>query len=231
MELAGSIGHQPVCSLADYPHDAPWATTQPTGLSLQTATMTRSRASSIATPTSSTDLPVDASGTQQSPKTSRPKSSSKPGEGVTRSPCSTNLYEPGSSASPGTFQRRHWRSRNRHDRAIERLTPGADTTDPSDTIIERIDAVNDLARLRRRLESLSNNHREVLQLSIWEELSYDEIAVVLDVPIGTVRSRLARARQKLALDGTPPVDRASASGSTNSSNHDPNDPHIERTTR
>jgi RNA polymerase sigma-70 factor, ECF subfamily len=39
--------------------------------------------------------------------------------------------------------------------------------------------------------------REVILLREWEELSYQEIATVLDCPVGTVMSRLARARSKL----------------------------------
>lgn len=47
------------------------------------------------------------------------------------------------------------------------------------------------------LRELSANEREILLLFAWEELSYEEIAALLNVPIGTVRSRLARARQHL----------------------------------
>jgi RNA polymerase sigma-70 factor (ECF subfamily) len=39
--------------------------------------------------------------------------------------------------------------------------------------------------------------RDVLLLYAWEELSYEEIATALGVPVGTVRSRLARARARL----------------------------------
>lgn len=129
------------------------------------------------------------------------------------------------------LQRRHWRLHERHGRAIGRLDPVSDQTDPSDTIIERLDAIDDLADVRRRLETLSADHSEVLQLSVWEELSYEEIATVLDVAVGTVRSRLSRARQKLALDGTRPPDRASTGSSSSSSAHDPESTRIERTPR
>ncbi len=45
---------------------------------------------------------------------------------------------------------------------------------------------------------LSVDQREVLLLTCVEEMSYAEAAEVLDIPVGTVMSRLARAREKLA---------------------------------
>jgi RNA polymerase sigma factor (sigma-70 family) len=47
------------------------------------------------------------------------------------------------------------------------------------------------------LASLDPDQRDVLFLYAWAELSYDEIAMTLGVPLGTVRSRLSRARAQL----------------------------------
>ena len=52
--------------------------------------------------------------------------------------------------------------------------------------------------LLRALEQLSETHRSVLLLVGVEDLSYAEAARVLDVPIGTIMSRLSRARQNLS---------------------------------
>lgn len=49
----------------------------------------------------------------------------------------------------------------------------------------------------RAFESLSDEHRAVLALRVGSDLSYAEIASALDVPVGTVMSRLARAREAL----------------------------------
>jgi RNA polymerase sigma-70 factor (ECF subfamily) len=55
----------------------------------------------------------------------------------------------------------------------------------------------------RAMETLSEDHRQILLLVGLEGLSYREIAELLEVPIGTVMSRLARARERLriALEG------------------------------
>ena len=60
--------------------------------------------------------------------------------------------------------------------------------------------------IRDALEQLDADHREVLMLREYEQLSYDEIAEALALPLNTVRSRLSRARAELkTLLETEPV--------------------------
>jgi RNA polymerase sigma-70 factor (ECF subfamily) len=54
-------------------------------------------------------------------------------------------------------------------------------------------------RVRSAIAQLSLEFREVILLREFEELSYQEIASLLDCPVGTVMSRLARARSKLRV--------------------------------
>jgi RNA polymerase sigma-70 factor (ECF subfamily) len=68
------------------------------------------------------------------------------------------------------------------------------TTAGPETTSMRHDEARTLARL---LAALPEEHREVLILREIEELGYREIAAVADIPIGTVMSRLARARAAL----------------------------------
>jgi RNA polymerase sigma-70 factor (ECF subfamily) len=58
--------------------------------------------------------------------------------------------------------------------------------------------VADADAVERLLAGLSHDHREALRLREIEGLDYEEIAARLGVPVGTVRSRLARARDQLA---------------------------------
>lgn len=53
------------------------------------------------------------------------------------------------------------------------------------------------ARVREAISTLPENYREAVVLCELEEMSYEEAAVALDCPIGTVRSRLHRARTML----------------------------------
>jgi RNA polymerase sigma-70 factor (ECF subfamily) len=52
-------------------------------------------------------------------------------------------------------------------------------------------------RVADAIESLPDGEREALLLFAWEELSYQHVADALELPIGTVRSRLNRARARL----------------------------------
>ena len=57
------------------------------------------------------------------------------------------------------------------------------------------------------MASLPDGQREVLVLRFSEQLSYDEIAEVMQSPLGTVKSRLARAHDALDRELTPILDR------------------------
>jgi RNA polymerase sigma-70 factor (ECF subfamily) len=70
----------------------------------------------------------------------------------------------------------------------------AESLDP----LELLERTERDALIRSAIERLSAAHRTVLQLRDWEEMTYDEIAQVLAVPVGTVRSRLHNARAALA---------------------------------
>ncbi len=97
-----------------------------------------------------------------------------------------------------SIARRQWR--DRHRRHALDLDPNADLdqlTDPAPTPDE--DALEAVAaeELGALVERLSPAHRDVLALAFVDELSYAEIAQVLDVPVGTVKSRLNHAKQAL----------------------------------
>jgi RNA polymerase sigma factor (sigma-70 family) len=61
----------------------------------------------------------------------------------------------------------------------------------------RVQESEDRQMLRRAVEELPAEYREVIVLRELEGLSYKEIAGIADIPLGTVMSRLARARERL----------------------------------
>jgi len=67
----------------------------------------------------------------------------------------------------------------------------------SDAAVRRVEARLALAEVRRAVQLLPPDQRTVLMLVTVEGLSYKEAAVVADVPVGTIMSRLARARTAL----------------------------------
>jgi len=60
-----------------------------------------------------------------------------------------------------------------------------------------LDARVSISRVADAIDSLPDEEREPLLLFAWEELSYQHMAEALELPIGTVRSRLNRARAHL----------------------------------
>ena len=81
------------------------------------------------------------------------------------------------------------------DRGEATLDPPGDpaVTDPTRPIERR----ERDALIQAALSALADDHRAVVVLKEYDGLRYDEIAAILDVPVGTVRSRLHRARLEL----------------------------------
>jgi RNA polymerase sigma-70 factor (ECF subfamily) len=94
--------------------------------------------------------------------------------------------------------RRQWRSQRRHRDALARVRGvGPTPNDLEAEAIARLDAIQQLRDGGEAIRKLPRREREVLALLAWSDLSYGEIAAALGLPIGTVRSRLARARTRL----------------------------------
>jgi len=69
--------------------------------------------------------------------------------------------------------------------------------DPADDIVSRLDDEKRMRRTLANIERLSADEQEVLSLCVWTALSYEGAATALGIPVGTVRSRLHRAREHL----------------------------------
>jgi RNA polymerase sigma factor (sigma-70 family) len=91
---------------------------------------------------------------------------------------------------------KRWRSERRHLRALARLDAERATV-AFEGLDERLVARSSRTALLDALASLPQRDRDVVVLIAWEELSYDEAAAALEIPVGTVRSRLNRARRML----------------------------------
>jgi RNA polymerase sigma factor (sigma-70 family) len=94
--------------------------------------------------------------------------------------------------------RQQWRGQAREERSLERVWSQAATAQGEDDIlIERLAAQACWPVVRSALMTLRPEERDVILLVAWEELTYEQVAVAMDVPVGTVRSRLHRARRHL----------------------------------
>jgi RNA polymerase sigma factor (sigma-70 family) len=92
---------------------------------------------------------------------------------------------------------RHRRAEIRQYRAFARTGADPVTESFTDRVDDRVSADMAGRRLAAALGKLSAELRDTLLLAAWGELSYEEIAIALGVPVGTVRSRLSRARSKV----------------------------------
>ncbi|MFH8795794.1 RNA polymerase sigma factor [Streptomyces sp. NPDC017941] len=90
------------------------------------------------------------------------------------------------------------RAARRHAAAVARLPRDESVADFAEEVAGRIDDAGQLALVEAALRGLRRPEREVLALCVWSGLGYEAAADALGIPVGTVRSRLFRARTKLA---------------------------------
>lgn len=89
------------------------------------------------------------------------------------------------------------RSRRRRLRALASLPPPASEPDHAERVTDQLGSTARMQQVLAAIEGLPARDREVLALVAWAGLTYDQAAAALDVPVGTVRSRLSRARARL----------------------------------
>lgn len=89
------------------------------------------------------------------------------------------------------------RAARRHQAAMSRLPAMPPVPDFADDVADRLDETAQWQRVSSALASLRPGERDALALCVWSGLGYAAAANALGVPVGTVRSRLSRARRKL----------------------------------
>jgi RNA polymerase sigma-70 factor (ECF subfamily) len=92
---------------------------------------------------------------------------------------------------------RRRREEAREYRLRAALGPPADQACHAEEVAAQVTAQAQNARLAAALAGLARGDRDVLLLIAWESLTYEEVAAALGIPVGTVRSRLNRARRKV----------------------------------
>jgi RNA polymerase sigma-70 factor, ECF subfamily len=122
-----------------------------------------------------------------------------------------------------TILRNIWLNQLRHERAGPQIAELDSDENLADVSVSTSEGPHDLymknverERVRAAIQQLPVEFREVIVLREYEELSYSEIANLLQCPLGTVMSRLARARSKLGAllsiseEPAPPLEEKTA---------------------
>ena len=89
------------------------------------------------------------------------------------------------------------RASRRHQAALGRIPPPPAVPDFAEELSGRLDDTAHLRQVAKALGGLRSSEREVIALCVWSDLDYATAARALGVPVGTVRSRLSRARRRL----------------------------------
>jgi RNA polymerase sigma factor (sigma-70 family) len=123
--------------------------------------------------------------------------------------CKAHLYDPGKAAAASwIFQIARNRRVDLHRRSREHPVPAEDffaIPDAGEANDDRIDAVQRQQRVRAALDALPQEQMTLVMLAFFEDLSHSAIAGMLNLPLGTVKSRLrlafARLRRLLTAAG------------------------------
>ncbi|GAA3858819.1 sigma-70 family RNA polymerase sigma factor [Saccharothrix violaceirubra] len=99
---------------------------------------------------------------------------------------------------------RHRRSGTRYDALLRRIPAGPPEPELAETVAAKIDDERRMADVLAAIAGLPKRERDVIAVCVFGELDYASAAIALGVPVGTVRSRLSRARRRLAAL-VPPV--------------------------
>lgn len=90
------------------------------------------------------------------------------------------------------------RSARRYRLALAKLSPDQAHPDPSDQLAADMDRAGSAPNVREVFKQLSARDQTILTLCVLEELSGAEAALALNIPLGTVKSRLSRAKKRMA---------------------------------
>ncbi len=112
--------------------------------------------------------------------------------------------------------RNQTRSARRYREALQRIPAPADSDQPDETaeVDDRLDNSTRDAQVRAAFAKLTPNDQDVITLCLLEELPMEQAAAVLKVPVGTVKSRLSRARQRLGAHITDLLEGGRVEGAT-----------------
>jgi RNA polymerase sigma factor (sigma-70 family) len=94
--------------------------------------------------------------------------------------------------------RNHERAARRHRAAMSSLPPASAAPDHAPEIDDNIDRLGPRSELRRAFVALSARDQEVVTLCVLEEVPLAEAAATLGIPLGTLKSRLSRAKARLS---------------------------------
>ncbi len=116
---------------------------------------------------------------------------------LTRAVAKQHLWQPGTDLRAWLFTILH----NQHVNDVRKLMKEGNNVDIEDCaplpVLPRADAVLELRDLERAMAKLAMEQRQVILMVCLEGMSYEQVAQVLGIPIGTVRSRLSRGRDQL----------------------------------